>query len=155
MGQLTTWLDWGLEIEEKAEPQSFSPPPLTEVPVSVETALSCLNRKITLLAEERGKEAQQFFKQILSRRFVFRCANGKVIGKADYLKRLAKPSPFTDYSIEYVEESPAEKRALVTVIVRTQDQYAAVRYFRHIRLFTRTRIGWKLEFWYTYEDLCA
>ena len=154
MGQLTTLLT----REMNAVYSSLPFPHWMEETIAPESDLWQLNQEIAAMEQQRGITAQKFFRKILSDKLIFRRANGKVMGKADFLKTLQTPSPFTEYSIESLEEEPLaniRRQVLVTVMMRTQDQYATVRYFRSIRLFTRTRTGWKLGFWYNYEDLCA
>lgn len=124
----------------------------------METDLIELNQKIAMLEQQRGHLAQRFFTKLLSDHLIFRRANGKVVGKADFLQSLQAPSPFTQYKLEQLEKArlaKVESRVLVTLLVRTEDQYAAARGFRNIRVFARTTAGWKLEFWYIYEDVCA
>ncbi len=124
----------------------------------METDLIALNQQIAVLEQLRGHPAQSFFMKLLSDQLLLRRANGKVIGKADFLQSLRAPSPFTQYSVEQLELAQladVEKRVMVTLLMRTEDQYGAARCFRHIRYFTRTATRWRLEFWYVYEDVCA
>lgn len=123
-----------------------------------ETDPVALNQQIALMEQIRGRMAQQFFTKVLSDKLLLRRANGKVIGKADFLKCLLTPSPFTRYDLTELEIAPqpeAENRLLVTLLTRTEDHYGAARNFRHIRFFIHAAAGWKLEFWYVYEDVCA
>ena len=126
--------------------------------VFMEGDLIELNQKIAVLEQQRGRSAQQFFMRLLSDKLLFRRANGKVVGKADFLHSLQAPSPFTQYSLEQVEMAQladVENRVMVTLLMRTEDQYTATRCFRHIRFFSQHSSGWRLEFWYVYEDVCA
>jgi hypothetical protein len=154
MGQITTLLTWEMNTVRSSLPF----PDWMEETITPEPNLWQLNQEIAAMEQQRGVTAQKFFRKILSDKLILRHPNGKVIGKIEFLKTLLSPSLFTDYEIEMLEEIPllrSRHQVLVTLLVRTQDRYATVRHFRHIRLFTRTRIGWKLEFWYNYEDLCA
>jgi hypothetical protein len=124
----------------------------------LETDLVALNQKIAVLEQERGRTTQHFFTKLLSDQLLFRRANGRVIGKADFLQSLSTPSPFTQYKVEQLEQvqlAEVKKRTLVTLLMRTEDRYGAARCFRHIRYFTRSATRWRLEFWYVYEDVCA
>ena len=117
-----------------------------------------LNQKIAVLEQQRGSTAQRFFTRLLSDKLLFRRANGKVVGKEGFLHSLQAPSPFTQYSVEQMEIvqlAEVENRVMITLLMRTEDHYAAARCFRHIRFFTQIKAGWRLEFWYVYEDLCA
>lgn len=123
-----------------------------------ETDLVALNQQIAIMEQTRGHAAQQFFAKVLSDKLLLRRANGKVIGKADFLQSLRAPSPFTQYDLAQLEvatRTEAENRLMVTLLARTEDRYGATRNFRHIRFFIHAAVGWKLEFWYVYEDVCA
>ena len=124
----------------------------------LEADIVALNQQIAVLEQQRGRTAQQFFTKLLSDQLLLRRANGKVIRRADFLQSLRAPSPFTQYSVEQLEMAQlpeVEKRVMVTLLMRTEDQYGAARCFRHIRYFTRTATRWRMEFWYVYEDVCA
>lgn len=124
----------------------------------METDLIGLNQQMAALEQQRGRPAQSLFTKLLSDQLLLRRANGKVIGKADFLQSLCAPSPFTQHSVEQLEIAQlaeVEKRTMVTLLMRTEDRYGAVRCFRHIRYFTRSAIGWRMEFWYVYEDVCG
>ncbi len=124
----------------------------------LETDLVALNQQLAVMEQTRGHTAQQFFLRLLSDKLLLRRANGKVVGKTDFLQGLAAPSPFTQYNLEQLgvgQRAEVEKRVMVTLLMRTEDCYGAARNFRHIRFFTRSTAGWKLEFWYVYEDVCA
>ena len=103
----------------------------------METDLVALNQQIAVLEQERGRTAQHFFTNLLSDQLLLRRANGKVIGKADFLQSLQAPSPFTQYNIEQLEIAQLAEgapQAMVTLLMRTEDHYGAARCFRHIRL---------------------
>lgn len=124
----------------------------------LETDLVALNQQIAVLEQLRGHTAQHFFTKLLSEQLLLRRANGKVIGKADFLQSLSSPSPFTQYNVEQLEQvqlAEVEHRVMVTLLMRTEDHFGAARCFRHIRFFTHTTTRWRLEFWYIYEDVCA
>lgn len=124
----------------------------------MEADIVALNQQLAVMEQQRGRTAQQFFTKLLSDKLLLRRANGKVIGKADFLQSLQALSPFTQYNLEQLEIAQlaeVENRVLVTLLMRTEDQYAAARCFRHIRFFTCIAAGWKLESWYIYEDVCA
>ncbi len=123
-----------------------------------ETDLVVLNQHIAVMEQARGRTAQQFFTNVLSDKLLLRRANGKVIGKADFLQSLLAPSPFMQYDLAQLEvatQTEAENHLMVTLLARTEDRYGAARNFRHIRFFIHSAAGWKLEFWYVYEDVCA
>jgi hypothetical protein len=101
--------------------------------------------------EQRGEEASTFFKTHLSDQLIFRRANGKVVGKGKFLEEL-KNNPFLTRVAEMIEVNLLEDRALVTLIViGTRADDGSVRYYRNIRLFTRSADHWLLEFWYNFE----
>jgi hypothetical protein len=124
----------------------------------IESDLATLNQDFAVMEQQRGRAAQHFFTKLLSDKLLLRRANGKVMGKAEFLQSLQMLSPFTQYTIEQLEIAQvpdAQKRVMVTLVMQTEDRYTIVRRFRHIRFFTQHPTGWRLEFWYVYEDVCA
>lgn len=124
----------------------------------MESDLVTLNQTFAVMEQRRGRAAQQFFTKLLSTHLLLRRANGKLMGKAEFLQSLKTPSPFTQYTIEQLQiacVAGAEKRAMVTLVMRTEDHYFTIRNFHHIRFFTHTLGGWRLESWYVYEDVWA
>jgi hypothetical protein len=126
--------------------------------IFMETDLATLNQTVALFEQQRGRAAQQFFTKLLSDNLLLRRPNGKLMGKVDFLHSLQTPSPFVQHNIEQLEIArlpKVEHRVMVTLLMRTEDYYTAKRNFRHIRFFTQHPTGWRLEFWYVYEDVCA
>ena len=107
----------------------------------MESDLVTLNQTFAVMEQQRGRAAQQFFTKLLSTHLLLRRANGKLMGKAEFLQSLKTPSPFTQYTIEQLQiacVAGAEKRAMVTLVMRTEDHYFTIRNFHHIRFFTHT-----------------
>ncbi len=157
MGHLTTLLPWELTTNAQAACAPFPFPPFMKEAIAPNADLWQLNQAMAVMEQQRGVTAQKFFRKVLAAKLILRRPNGEVIGKTEFLQTLNLPTLFTDYELEVLEELPVlrtNRQALVTALVRTQDRYASVRHFRHIRLFTCTRTGWKLEFWYICEDIC-
>ena len=103
--------------------------------------LKDLNRKLAAVEQQRDHE---FFSALLSEKLVFRRANGAVIGKAEFLQELQKPTPFVERIVESIEvtELPAvPDRALVILIVRRRKADSTTQRFQKIRFFTRTAAG--------------
>ena len=124
----------------------------------MEPDLFTLNQTFAVMEQRRGCAAQRFFTKLLSNQLLLRRANGKLMGKAEFLQSLKTPSPFMQYIVEQLEiarVAGAEKHAMITLLMRTEDQYFNMRNFRHLRFFTHTAGGWRLECWYVYEDVCA
>lgn len=124
----------------------------------MESDLVALNQTFAVMEQRRDRAARHFFTRLLSSHLLLRRANGQMMGKRDFLQSLTLPSPFTQYTLEQLEFAQvpeARQRVMVTLLMRTEDRYSAVRSFRHIRLFTLHPTGWQLEFWYVYEDVCA
>lgn len=109
-----------------------------------------------LVAAEQAQQPE-IFSAVLSEKLLFRRANGTVIGKAEFLKDLPQPSPFTERIAENIQVTAlpgVADRALVTLIVRTRKADGAMQCFRNTRFFTRTAAGWELDAWYNYEITC-
>lgn len=109
-----------------------------------------LNIKIGEAEQQRDRRSE-FFENLLSKQLIFRRANGKVVGKKDFLTSLQEPNPFTDRKSLDIEVTPQGDRALVTLVVKTKSPKGEEGRYRNIRLFTRTDDEWQLEFWYNYD----
>jgi hypothetical protein len=112
-----------------------------------------LNQRIVQM-EQQGESATAFFQKLLSDRFLFRRASGKVIGKSGpegFLDGL-KNNSFKSRIPEDISVNLLEDRALVTlVIVAIRKDDGSTHRYRNIRLFSRTGDEWTLDFWYNYE----
>lgn len=116
-------------------------------------ALIELNRRIGQM-EQQGEAAQVFFQTHLSDQLIFRRASGKVVGKSGpggFLEGL-KNNPFTSRVSEEISVQLMGDRALVTlIVVGTRADDRSVHRYRNVRLFSRARDNWIMEFWYNYE----
>jgi hypothetical protein len=128
--------------------------------MTTEQELTDLNVKIAEMEQREqrgGKDAEDFFTEVLSNELVFRRASGTVVGRKEFIDGLKEPYPFKELKAEEIEVRQTDElpsRALVTlIIVGTRDNNTEGRY-RNIRLFSEAKdlkYGWRLEFWYNYE----
>jgi Domain of unknown function (DUF4440) len=113
-----------------------------------------LNNRIADMEQKQGAEALDFFKTHLSHQLIFRRASGKVVGKSEpggFLDSLGKPGPFESLRAQEIAVTPLGDRALVTLIVVGTRADGSVGRYRNVRLFSRSRNEWVIEFWYNYE----
>lgn len=116
--------------------------------------LIALNEQISVIEQQGGPEAVEFFSRHLSQKLVFRRASGKIVGKYGpdgFLEGLAK-NPFRSRVSEDISVTLLGDRALVTLfVVGTRKDDGSVHCYRNIRLFSRGGDGWVMEFWYNHE----
>lgn len=101
--------------------------------------------------EQQGVDATAYFTKLLSEQLIFRRATGKAVSKEDFIKNLARGSPFTSCHAEDIVVNPIGDRILITLVVATTKPDGSEQRYRNIRLFSQSDKDFILEFWYNYE----
>lgn len=136
--------EWGKEVPE--------PPPSAEevarAAAKDEAQLKRTNVRFADWEQRRDDKAIENLDKVLSTELVFRRADGKIVGKREFMAGLREPSPFAKRESENVAVEVREDRALVTLTVTTVKADGTEGRYRNIRLFTRRDGDWRLEFWF-------
>jgi len=120
--------------------------------MNIEKDLIALTERSVEVEQAGGDEARKCFEKLLSDQLIFRRANGKVVGKAEFLEGFKKAGPFASRSCGIISVTPLNDRALVTlIVVATRVDDGSVHHSRNIRLFSRSGKDWIMELWYNYE----
>lgn len=109
-----------------------------------------INHNIAKEENTRDEDARQFFEQLLSDELIFRRADGSVVGKDGFIKNLEEKSAFTR-TAEDIAVTRCGNRALVTLIVRTEQADGTPGRYRNVRVFFLVGNKWQLEVWYNYD----
>lgn len=120
--------------------------------MTLENDLITFNEQLVEKEQVGGQEAHAFFETRLSDQLVFRRANGKIVGKAEFLASLNTAGPFSSRRSQSISVTQLGERALVTLIVvgrRLDDR--TEHHYQNIRLFSQSGDNWIKEFWYNYE----
>lgn len=124
---------------------------MTQVEIDHITAtLVELNRQLSA-EEQRGEDGKPFLQSHLSDSLLFRRANGRVVGKTEFLAGMGA-NPFSSRTTEDIAVHVIADRALVTlIVVGTGKDDGSVHRYRNARFFTREGGAWLLDAWYNFE----
>jgi hypothetical protein len=122
-----------------------------------EQELRELNIKIAEMEKRRDKDAEDFFREVLSGELIFRRVTGAVQGKSGFVNGLREAYPFVDLKADDIKVGLVDglhSRVIVTLIIVGRRANGTEGRFRNIRLFSQAadaKYKWRLEFWYNYE----
>jgi hypothetical protein len=108
-------------------------------------------RSVAEWEQQRDAAAKHQLDELIAQDFIFRRADGSVVGKAEFIAGLDGPSPFSSRRSEDIAVTVTGSRALAVLTVVTARADGTLGRFRNVRAFARTASGWSLDVWFNDE----